>query len=125
MSSVSPTHQDLSNDTTFSQIKFRVPVPLRNLADFCPFVSASMKRDVLLYTSVSTKNSSTCVDKSKCPVHNLSSLLPIVRCHHSSFSSIVLCPPLSFFLFLVLSPPSSLFLYFLCLPSSLLSCTVP
>ena len=28
MSSVSPTHQDLSNDTTFSQIKSRVPVPL-------------------------------------------------------------------------------------------------
>jgi len=25
---VSPTHQDLSNDTTFSQIKSRVPVPL-------------------------------------------------------------------------------------------------
>ena len=28
MSSVSPTYQDLSNDTTFSQIKSRVPVPL-------------------------------------------------------------------------------------------------
>ena len=28
MSSVSPTHQDLSNDTTFSQFKSRVPVPL-------------------------------------------------------------------------------------------------
>ena len=27
-SSVSPTNQDLSNDTTFSQIKSRVPVPL-------------------------------------------------------------------------------------------------
>ena len=27
-SSVSPTHQDLSNDTTFSQIESRVPVPL-------------------------------------------------------------------------------------------------
>ena len=27
MSSVSPTHQDLSNDTTYSQIKSRVPVP--------------------------------------------------------------------------------------------------
>ena len=26
---MSPTHQDLSNDTTFSQIKSRVPVPLR------------------------------------------------------------------------------------------------
>ncbi len=26
--SVSPTHQDLSNDTTFSQIKSRGPVPL-------------------------------------------------------------------------------------------------
>ena len=25
---MSPTHQDLSNDTTFSQIKSRVPVPL-------------------------------------------------------------------------------------------------
>jgi len=25
---VSPTHQDISNDTTFSQIKSRVPVPL-------------------------------------------------------------------------------------------------
>ena len=30
MSSVSPTHQDLSNDTTFSQIKSCVPVPLRH-----------------------------------------------------------------------------------------------
>ena len=29
MSSVSPTNQDLSNDTTFSQIKSRVPVPLK------------------------------------------------------------------------------------------------
>jgi len=28
-SSVIPTNQDLSNDTTFSQIKSRVPVPLR------------------------------------------------------------------------------------------------
>ena len=28
MLSVSPTNQDLSNDTTFSQIKSRVPVPL-------------------------------------------------------------------------------------------------
>jgi len=27
---MSPTHQDLSNDTTFSQIKSRVPVPLNN-----------------------------------------------------------------------------------------------
>jgi len=27
---VSPTHQDLSNDTTFSQIKSRVPVPLKS-----------------------------------------------------------------------------------------------
>ena len=27
---MSPTHQDLSNDTTFNQIKSRVPVPLRN-----------------------------------------------------------------------------------------------
>ena len=26
---VSPTHQDLFNDTTFSQIKSRDPVPLR------------------------------------------------------------------------------------------------
>ena len=26
---MSPTHQDLSYDTTFSQIKSRVPVPLR------------------------------------------------------------------------------------------------
>ena len=29
MSSVIPTNQDLSNDTTFSKIKSRVPVPLR------------------------------------------------------------------------------------------------
>ena len=28
--SVSPANQDLSNDTTFSQIKSRVPVPLSN-----------------------------------------------------------------------------------------------
>ena len=27
---MSPTHQDLSNDTTFSQIKSRVPVPLNS-----------------------------------------------------------------------------------------------
>ena len=26
---MSPTHQDLSNDTTFSQIKSHVPVPLK------------------------------------------------------------------------------------------------
>ena len=26
---MTPTHQDLSNDTTFNQIKSRVPVPLR------------------------------------------------------------------------------------------------
>ena len=26
---MSPTHQDLSNDTTFSQIKSRVPVPFK------------------------------------------------------------------------------------------------
>ena len=32
MSSVSPTHEDLSNDTTFSQIKSRVPVPLNDPA---------------------------------------------------------------------------------------------
>ena len=31
MSSVSPTNQDLSNDTTFSQIKSRVPVPLTSM----------------------------------------------------------------------------------------------
>ena len=34
MSSVSPTNQDLSNDTTFSQIKSRVPVPLRDERNF-------------------------------------------------------------------------------------------
>ena len=28
---MSPTHQDLSNDTTFSQIKSCVPVPLKGL----------------------------------------------------------------------------------------------
>ena len=28
---MSPTHQDLSNDTTFSQIKSRVPVPLKSV----------------------------------------------------------------------------------------------
>ena len=31
-SSVSPTNQDLSNDTTFSQIKSRFPVPLNKKA---------------------------------------------------------------------------------------------
>ena len=31
MSSVSPTNQDLSNYTTFSQIKSRVPVPLKGI----------------------------------------------------------------------------------------------
>ena len=34
MSSVSPTNQDLSYDTTFSQIKSRVPVPLRSIYIF-------------------------------------------------------------------------------------------
>ena len=34
MSSVSPTNQDLSNDTTFSQIKSRVPVPLRQVGRY-------------------------------------------------------------------------------------------
>jgi len=29
MSSISPTNQELSNDTTFSQIKSHVPVPLK------------------------------------------------------------------------------------------------
>jgi len=28
---VNPTHQDLSNDSTFSQIKSRVPVPLKGV----------------------------------------------------------------------------------------------
>ena len=28
---MSPTHQDLSNDTPFSQIKSRVPVPLSQI----------------------------------------------------------------------------------------------
>ena len=32
-SSVSPTNQDLSNDTTFSQIKSRIPVPLMILTN--------------------------------------------------------------------------------------------
>ena len=31
---MSPTHQDLSNDTNFSQIKSRVPVPLRKAYRF-------------------------------------------------------------------------------------------
>ena len=35
MSSVNPTNQDLSNDTTFSQIKSRVPVPLRTVCSVC------------------------------------------------------------------------------------------
>jgi len=34
MSPVSPTNQDLSNDTTFSQIKSRVPVPLRAIGTY-------------------------------------------------------------------------------------------
>ena len=40
MSSVSPTNQDLSNDTTFSQIKSCVPVPLNIKTDlsFKPFI---------------------------------------------------------------------------------------
>ena len=37
---MSPTHQDLSGDTTFSQIKSRVPVPLNrrtlNNVQNCP-----------------------------------------------------------------------------------------
>ena len=44
---MSPTHQDLSNDTTFSQIKSRVPVPLTSnfinilqpAAEFQPFTT--------------------------------------------------------------------------------------
>ena len=34
---MSPTLQDLSNDTTFSQIKYRVPVPLNRAIDTCHF----------------------------------------------------------------------------------------
>ena len=33
-SSVSPNNQDLSNDTTFSQIKSHVPVPLKAVGDW-------------------------------------------------------------------------------------------
>ena len=40
MSSVSPTNQDLSNDTTFSQIKSRVPVPLKGLAQWMKMVKS-------------------------------------------------------------------------------------
>ena len=39
---MSPTHQDLSNDTTFSQIKSRVPVPLsriKNRLDNLPLLT--------------------------------------------------------------------------------------
>ena len=37
---MSPTHQDLSNDTTFSQIKSRVPVPLKSI---CFVLQATVK----------------------------------------------------------------------------------
>ena len=42
---MSPTHQDLSNDTTFSQIKSRVPVPLsiKNIR-FLAFVNETNRR---------------------------------------------------------------------------------
>ena len=45
MSSVSPTNQDLSNDTTFSQIKSRVPVPLRmkNVSGIQYFRASTLK----------------------------------------------------------------------------------
>ena len=53
MSSVSPTNQDLSNDTTFRQIKTRVPVPLnKNLLcvflseTICTFVSIGNRQNI-------------------------------------------------------------------------------
>ena len=45
---MSPTHQDLSNDTTFSQIKSCVPVPLinQNFCDMCRTVLYEEKSKV-------------------------------------------------------------------------------
>ena len=40
---MSPTHQDLSNDTTFSQIKSRVPVPLTSHLIFYSLIRKDVK----------------------------------------------------------------------------------
>ena len=40
---MSPSHQDLSNDTTFSQIKSRVPVPLKTQINY-------LKKKKLVYS---------------------------------------------------------------------------
>ena len=40
---MSPTHQDLSNDTTFSQIKSRVPVPLITYLGVLVYYKAGQK----------------------------------------------------------------------------------
>ena len=45
MSSVSPTNQDLSNDTTFSQIKSRVPVPLKRFRYIYIYQSIALFND--------------------------------------------------------------------------------
>jgi len=52
MSSVSPTNQDLSNDTTFSQIISRVPVPLSSRQKR-PVVGCSFDWLIYPWTSIS------------------------------------------------------------------------
>ena len=60
---MSPTHQDLPNDTTFSQIKYRVPVPLSFLtSDGCTGKAHFSKNEMgkqgqksLKYAAVSNK----------------------------------------------------------------------
>ena len=53
---MSPTHQDLSNDTTFSQIKSSVPVPLKKKVPYhtgtnvkfrCEFPATPNKNDFI------------------------------------------------------------------------------
>ena len=46
---MSPTHQDLSNDTTFSQIKSRVPVPLSESKQKRPQINFYINKNTPLY----------------------------------------------------------------------------
>ena len=47
---MSPTHQDLSNDTTFSQIKSRVPVPLMDV-DHISGTGTYLQGNYLMYST--------------------------------------------------------------------------
>ena len=56
---MSPTHQDLSNDTTFSQIKSRVPVPLNNSCIIFFTIKAGKHYFIQIFQSVANWNTSS------------------------------------------------------------------